>query len=152
MALAWTEDLTTGIDVIDHQHLRIVDYINRLEEAILMQDRCFVGSVLGELMDYTLSHLAFEEALQEEAGYTMAKQHKAVHDGFVKRIEKYLQKYEAGEDIATKVHGTLLTWLVHHIKRDDMAYVPVVKANSAKRLRDKKGNTWLDQLLGRLFR
>jgi len=34
MAIEWTNDLNTGIDVIDSQHKRIVDYINELERAI----------------------------------------------------------------------------------------------------------------------
>jgi hypothetical protein len=33
MTIRWTTDLNTGIDVIDKQHMRIVDYINDLEKA-----------------------------------------------------------------------------------------------------------------------
>mgnify|MGYP000449754985 CR=1 FL=1 len=29
-AIVWTQDLNTGIDVLDNQHKRIVDYINQL--------------------------------------------------------------------------------------------------------------------------
>lgn len=75
MAILWTDDLNTGIDVIDRQHRRIVDYINDLELAKAKQDREAVGKVLDELVDYTLSHFAFEESLQEEAGYKYCKPH-----------------------------------------------------------------------------
>ena len=68
MTIVWTKDLNTGIDVIDEQHKSIADYINNLERAIKQQDRTAVGQVLDELVDYTLSHFAFEESLQEEAG------------------------------------------------------------------------------------
>ena len=33
MALIWTNDWNIGIDIIDEQHKRIVDYINALENA-----------------------------------------------------------------------------------------------------------------------
>ena len=65
MAIKWTNDLNTEIDVIDKQHRRIVDYINDLESAHGKQDRELVRQVLDDLVDYTMSHFAFEENLQE---------------------------------------------------------------------------------------
>jgi hemerythrin len=41
------------------------------------------------LADYTISHLAFEEALLEKVRYSHLKPHKGVHEMFVKRLEKY---------------------------------------------------------------
>lgn len=155
MAIAWTSDLNTGIDVIDNQHKRIVDYINQLEGATNQQNRDSVGQVLDELVDYTLSHFAFEESLQEEAGYKFAAPHKAVHQIFVKRIAKYQERHNAGEDVATQLYGMLETWLVHHIKRDDMAYVRDVKisidgaAESGKAGREEG---WLGRSLKKFFK
>jgi hemerythrin len=152
MAIEWTNDLDTGIDVIDTQHKRIVDYINELERAIKQHNRISVGKVLDELVDYTMSHFAFEENLQEEAGYQLAKPHKAVHDLFAKRIATYRQRHNAGEEVAEQLLGMLGTWLVHHIKRDDMAYVSVLKANIIKIVQDKKEGSWLNRSLGRFFK
>ena len=59
--LDWTSDLETGIQVIDKQHQRIVEYINKLHHAQQHHSREEVGNVLAELVDYTLSHFAFEE-------------------------------------------------------------------------------------------
>ena len=39
MPIIWDSKLDTGIDVIDHQHKRIVDYINDLEIAKLKGDK-----------------------------------------------------------------------------------------------------------------
>ena len=152
MALVWTDDMNTGIGAIDSQHQRIVGYINQLGNAIELQNRLVVGQVLEELVDYTLSHFAFEESLQEEAGYALAKPHKAVHDMFIKRIAKYQERHNAGEDIATQLHGMLCTWLVHHIKRDDMAYVSDVQANIANIVRDKTERGWISRALGKFFK
>jgi len=146
MDVLWTSDLDTGIEVIDNQHKRIVDYINQLGVAIQQRNQLSVGLVLDDLVDYTVSHFAFEESLQEEAGYELATLHKAVHDRFIKRIAKYQERHNAGEDIARELHGMLSTWLLHHIKRDDMAYVAEVKANILGIISDrekKEDSGWL---------
>ena len=152
MAIVWTNDLNTGIDVIDEQHKSIADYINKLERAIQLQDRNTVGRVLDELVDYTLSHFAFEESLQEEAGYKFSKPHKAVHDVLAKRVASYQQRHNAGEDIAGQLHVMLCTWLVHHIKRDDMAYVSEVKASIMNIVKDRNEGGWISRSLHRFFK
>ena len=152
MTIAWTPDLNTGIDVIDDQHMRIVDYINHLETANRQNDRHTIGQVLNELVDYTLSHFAFEESLQEDAGYRFAKPHKAIHDLFVRRVAKYQERYAGGEDVAEQLHGMLTTWLIHHIKRDDASYVADVKTSIASLVEDKKETGWLSRALGRFFK
>lgn len=152
MAIVWTNDLNTGIDVIDEQHKSIADYINKLERAIQQHDRTTVGRVLDELVDYTLSHFAFEESLQAEAGYKFSKPHKAVHDMLAKRVASYQQRHNAGEDIADQLHAMLCTWLVHHIKRDDMAYVSEVKASIMNIVKDKNEGGWISRSLLRFFK
>ena len=152
MTIAWTNDLSTGIEVIDNQHKRIVDYINELEKAISLQNQLTGGHVLNELVEDTLSHFAFEQSLQEEAGYKFSKPHKAMHDIFVKRIAAFQDRHKAGEDIAEQLHCMLGTWLVHHIKRDDMAYVADVNASINHTVGDKKTGGWLHNALGQFFK
>jgi hemerythrin len=129
MVIAWTNDLNTGIDVIDKQHRRIVDYINNLEIAHTNQDKLIIGQVLDDLVDYTLSHFAFEESLQEEADYKFCKPHKKVHELFVRRVNEYVERFKLGDDVTAEIHKLLSNWLINHIKRDDADYVSAVKAN-----------------------
>lgn len=150
-AILWSADLNTGIDVIDDQHKQLLDYINELGEALRTRSHQAVGAVLDELVDYTMSHFAFEESLQEEAGYPFAKPHKAVHDVFVKRVAKYQERHNAGEDVAQQLHSMLSTWLIHHIKRDDMAYVTAVKGSIHQIVENKKEGNWLSRSLGKFF-
>lgn len=152
MAVLWTTDLNTEIDIIDEQHKRIVDYINELELAKQRQDAVAVGRVLDELVDYTLSHFAFEESLQSEAGYEFATPHKATHEMFIKRIGTYQERHKAGEDIAEQLYTMLGTWLIHHIKRDDMAYVSAVRESMERIIENKKEGGWLSRSLGKFFR
>jgi len=127
--LSWTPDLSVGIDVIDHQHKRIVQYINQLHQARLKQEREAVGQVIDGLVDYTLSHFSFEEAMLEEAGYSMLPVHKKVHKLFDRRISEYQQRFALGGDVATEMQGTLVKWLINHIKIEDMDYSAKVRAS-----------------------
>jgi len=138
MALAWTNDLDTGIDIIDHQHRQIVDFINQLEEAKSGNDKAKIKEIVDACVDYTLSHFAFEESLQEEAGYQYCKPHKKVHELFTRKVAEYQQRVSLGDDVADELHGMLARWLINHIKRDDADYVGAVKANMISFIKDKE--------------
>jgi len=137
MPVVWTDDLQTGIDAIDQQHMQIVDCINDLEAAAAEDDELVVGEVLARLMEYTRSHFAFEEALQLQAEYKLAEPHKSIHDRFVKRLRTYQKRFRSGEDIIGQLRDMLTTWLLHHIKRDDRAYVADVDAYLLRLVRER---------------
>ena len=122
--LVWQAELDTGIDVIDQQHHRIVALINQLAEATTRDDQ---AAVLEELVDYTLSHFAFEEELMEESGYTFGPAHKRVHEMFVRRVSEYRMRFDAGEDITGELKGMLARWLFNHIRGDDKSYARHVR-------------------------
>lgn len=143
--------MNTGIDVIDDQHKRIVDYINQLEEAISRKDSRAVGLVMDALANYCVAHFGFEESLQEKAGYALAQPHKVVHETFSKRLARYRERHNAGEDVAKPLYDMLVAWLLHHIKRDDMAYVPVVKGGIDRMSRDKNDADWLSRSVKGFF-
>lgn len=128
--LIWSNDLNTGISVIDNQHKRIVDYINELDVARnSAHKREELSRVIDETVDYTLSHFAFEESLQEEAHYPFAKAHKRVHELFTKKVAELQHRFSLGEDVSEELHKMLFTWLFNHIKRDDADYVEAVVKN-----------------------
>jgi len=87
--LAWDHELDTKIPVIDNQHRRIVEYINELHDAVSTGDRNLVGEVLEQLVDYTLSHFAFEEELMEQSGYGFISAHRKVHQMFTRKIADF---------------------------------------------------------------
>lgn len=145
--LKWTSDLNTGIDVIDSQHRRIVDYINALYDASQEQNRDEISNVLEELVDYTLSHFAFEEQMQEEAGYPFVKAHQKVHQLFARRVGEFQERFAKGEDISDQLLALLRTWLINHIRRDDADYVQVVKENVLQ-VEVKPEKKWWSKLFG----
>ncbi len=57
--MKWVPQYNTGIDVIDDQHKRILDYINEIVEISDGTDRARVKQILDNIIDYTQSRLAF---------------------------------------------------------------------------------------------
>ena len=152
--LEWTPELSVGIEVIDAQHKRIVEYINLLHEARLRRDREAIARVIEELVDYTLSHFSFEESMMEEAKYRFLAPHKKVHELFVRRVSEYQQRFKMGEDVETvaaDMQNTLVTWLMNHIKREDMDYGPTVRASLGEdklKHASAKKSGWLERFFG----
>jgi hemerythrin len=139
MSIEWTNEMTSGIDVIDHQNRQFINYLNDLEE-IDERNSTAVLKVINDLINYTISHFSYEENLQNEAGYRFAVAHKKVHDEFVKRIIQYKDRQESGELIAKELHKMLCTWLTRHIQRDDRDYVIIVRESMAKKFTNR--NSW----------
>ncbi len=147
--IQWSPTLETGIDVIDQQHKRIVDYINALRIAQGKGDRGAVAKTIDDVIDYTQSHFGFEEALMEDAGYPLLNAHKRVHELFIRRVAVLNQRFKSGEDIAQDLHNVLARWLITHIQTEDRHYVGAVKEKMVGVVADpnrRKG------LLARFFR
>ncbi len=144
----WSSELDTGIEIIDKQHRRIVDYIIALDD-VPSGDREEVGRVLGELVDYTLSHFTFEEDLMEESGYRFVNAHKKVHELFVRRVSGYIERFKIGEDITAELLVTLKTWLINHIKNDDNDYADTVIKNMGGS--EDKPEGWIKRSLKKIF-
>ncbi len=145
----------TGIDAVDTQHQRIVDMVNQLNMVRkanykdAMQKNKAVGDVIAEMIDYTLSHFAFEEELMENAEYMFYKAHKRIHNLFVQRAMEYKERFVSGEDIADELYDTLTRWLFNHIRNDDKAYAQAVKMSLKKLGRSKYG--WLGRMIKKFF-
>ena len=139
MRIAWSKNFNLGIDVIDAQHMRIMGYINDLDDAIQMPElfkKERVIRVLGDLTDYTESHFSFEEAMLEDAGFPSLMTHKQLHKLFIQRLNSYIERFKTGEDITGELRGTLARWLLNHIKVQDGSYVKYIKAPPRPEPRD----------------
>lgn len=152
-AMTWSEDLSVGIEVIDSQHKRIVDYINQLQEAHTKGDKHLLTGVLDELIDYTQSHFGFEETVLEDAGYPFLKAHKRVHELFIRRIGQFQQRHQAGENVSQELSEILVSWLINHIKREDSDYSATVRRHLGKTaIEPPRQGGWLAGTLRRFFK
>lgn len=154
----WEAKYSVDIEVIDHQHKRLIEYINELSMASAyrsFENRQRVQDVLVKLVDYTISHFSFEEELMEEAGYPMLAPHIKVHEAFVNRVAFFKQRFEDGEDISKQLTMDLQMWLVNHIQQDDADYKDIVKKALLKKNISPndiaKKDKWLSSLVKKFF-
>ena len=126
--LHWVPELDTGIAEIDVQHKRIVAYINTLHELQGSPDRAALADVIAEMVDYTISHFAFEESMMENAGYLFSGPHKKVHELFTRKVAEMQSRFDGGEDVTGELHGMLSRWLFNHIRNEDHGYIDSVHA------------------------
>lgn len=160
MTIVWDSKLDTGIEVIDAQHKRIVEYINDLEIAKKKLDKKMVNDIIEQLIDYTQSHFGFEEEMLEQAGYKFLKPHKKVHELFIRRVTDITMRSAKGEDIADELHSMLTKWLLNHIANEDRDYAEAVKqmtgvdhhATAPSAIEKQPSPGFLSGLLGRFFR
>lgn len=149
-SIHWNADLEIGIGVIDGQHRRIVDYINALHAIGDHGDRTVVGAVLRDLVDYTYSHFAFEEALMEEAEYPDLAVHQETHRAFRGRVDGLQRRFDTGDEVVGELAQLLKTWLLGHIAEDDRSYADLVREKLPRIEHRQRGN-WLDSALRRFF-
>ncbi|TVZ38296.1 hemerythrin [Alteromonadaceae bacterium 2753L.S.0a.02] len=150
--ITWSQEYEIGIPVIDRQHQRIIEYINQVE--LLKEaagDREKTAEILTLLVDYTLSHFEFEEALMEQARYASLEEHQVTHKAFIDQIENLHTRFKNGEDIANTLAQVLMNWLLDHIKEDDSSYAACVKENILGQAPENHRN-WVQQATKRYFR
>ncbi len=143
---SWDSSLSVGIEVIDEQHRRIVDYMNDLDTAHFEKNREKVSEVLLGLVDYTETHFVFEEDLMDKSGYPLSDTHKEVHKTFIAHINEFVEQHESGKDITRKLMSELQIWLTNHINYDDKDFAPYVKKSLSK------NQGWISRTVGKLFR
>lgn len=120
----WNPSFSVGVKLLDEQHIRIVDMINRLisdREATVRSE--IVSELLGGLTQYTTDHFRAEEQLLEEYGYPDLAHQKEEHKAARIKIVALCQATISHEE---SVPAELLTfmrdWWVNHILETDMKY------------------------------
>jgi len=146
----WNSDLEIGINVIDGQHKRIIEYINKLIDMKGDYQKDKIAELINALIDYTYSHFAFEEALMEEAGYEYLNVHQRTHEAFTSKITQLHEMFSEGEDVGKEIGELLQTWLLNHIAEDDQSYAPIVK-DKLSVIQKKDSGNWIKSTIGRIF-
>ena len=120
----WREAYSVAIPQIDQQHKQLIKLINDMHAAMLAGNgRTTVAGILNELVRYTESHFAAEEALLRERGYSRLAAHQAEHRRLFGQVRELQEKSVAGTFTASmEVMKFLKDWLANHILSNDLAY------------------------------
>ena len=124
MAFTWTKDLETGNAQIDTEHKELIQAINNLLEACSAgKGRAEVTKTVDFLAQYTRTHFAHEQVLQQKYKYPDFPNHKVLHEGFIQVVDGIaarLKKEGATIQLVGEVNMQVGNWLINHIKREDV--------------------------------
>ena len=125
----WNDQLTTGIEIIDAQHKKLVSLVNELHEAMRNRKaKEVVAPILRELGDYTNYHFSVEEKAFEKYEYPQKAEHEKLHADLIAQLSELMQKHAKGElAISIEMLDFLTQWVPDHIMKEDMKYVPFLK-------------------------
>lgn len=129
--IEFTDDYRTGVETIDYEHEKLVNYLNNIINATKMGDagRLLIEINLDELISYTGFHFKNEEALMEKFGFPDLANHKIAHEKLKKMALDYKKRFDEGHEITSDLVLFLQNWLILHIKGTDRKYIPLFKKN-----------------------
>ena len=119
--MPWREEWELGIEEIDQQHKKIVEYVNQF--GLCMYNHKEMVNTLTNLLACTREHFRFEEQLQTLVGFDHADTHQATHGIFEQQIKLYCRRANNGENICKPLAKLLSSWLISHIGCEDRQYV-----------------------------
>ncbi len=116
-----------GIKMIDEQHNQLFTYADEAYELLNDEftpdkyDR--IDILLEKLYDYTVKHLADEEAYMESIHYNKLFTQKVQHQAFIEKLDEFMESHnkeeENQDEQIMKILTYLTEWLVNHILHVD---------------------------------
>ncbi|HUM95888.1 MAG TPA: bacteriohemerythrin [Candidatus Competibacter sp.] len=145
--LAWSEELSVGIQEIDEQHKILAGLTNCLfNEAILNKaDPAIVESILNELMQYTQIHFSVEESLFRIFNYPEADSHQQHHTELKKEVFEIKEKFLNGDSVDLELMHLLREWLTKHIMIEDKQYTQFFLSKGLK-ANWPKSRSWIGKI------
>jgi hemerythrin len=121
---AWDQSCSVNVPEFDRHHQHLYTLVNRLHEAMLAgQAKTTTSGILDELISYTQSHFAAEEAFMTARAFPGLAQHKAEHAALTGQVLDFRERYRSGTaPITLELMHFLRDWLVNHIQRSDKLY------------------------------
>ena len=129
--LEFSAGMQLGIDLIDRQHGRFFEIMNRMIAAdVDHENRDLINDVIGELADYVSDHFRCEEDLMEQFDYPDLMAHQRQHVQFAAMVEGFHRKYSQGEiGLEDEMLRSLTEWFIGHIRHEDPKYVALFREN-----------------------
>lgn len=136
--LSLTDEMLTGIDVIDDQHRAWLEHFSEVMTAA----RCGgpatnVARALGFLVSYTIEHFSTEEKCMVENNYPGYQTHREEHAKLIKSLSAVLDGYEqhgAIRMVTDSLEVFLEEWLNNHIQTVDKGLARFLRNNGITEL------------------
>jgi hemerythrin len=132
--LSLTKDMETGVEKIDTQHRELISRINKLlEVGGSSASHEEIEKTIDYLGDYVVKHFSDEEELHIKSKYPRQPEHKKLHTSFIDDFAKLKAEYEKNGnsmEFTMKLNNILVTWIIKHIKGEDVEYGKYYKAQA----------------------
>jgi len=121
--LEWSEELATGLDIVDNQHKGLINFINDLTNNIDLDHKKelkYFNSVKDEITNYIIEHFSTEENIMElnNINKRFLDQHRYEHSTFIKKIGGIIETSEINFSLDDVVFF-LIEWVINHINQTD---------------------------------
>ena len=120
----WKPDYETGVAEVDHDHKRLFEGINKLEELVQTgRGSASIPAVIDFLERYANEHFAREEAWMERVKCPLAAANLAAHAQFRQTFAKAKERLKnpgSAALVSHQVHKELSDWLTNHILKIDI--------------------------------
>lgn len=122
--MQWNDDLSVGVQVLDQEHKNLLDFINRLNNALQIGDtKKTMEDILGGLIKYIDIHFTHEEAMMRENGYPHYDSHRKEHIDLTSQVVDFHRRLQQGKSsFSLELMHFLRDWLLNHIQKRDKAY------------------------------
>ncbi|MBL9027043.1 MAG: bacteriohemerythrin [Myxococcales bacterium] len=124
--LEWDDSLSVGVTALDDQHKQLFELLDELQQATT-EDReaALRQEIVGDLVEYTKIHFAFEETMLSRNGFPELEPHRAAHSKLAEQVDVYARAADAGAGpLGADLYFFLRTWLNGHIRGSDRRYGP----------------------------
>ena len=121
----WSEKFSVGVRELDQQHKQLIKLLNRLisTQGTINTHSETVSDTLVAMTRYAQAHFKAEERLMEAYGFPGLEEQKRQHRKFRKKTVDFCTATTQGFDqVPEAMLEYLVSWLIHHILEDDMAY------------------------------
>ncbi|MFO7821039.1 MAG: hemerythrin domain-containing protein [Lentisphaeria bacterium] len=120
------EAVKTNITLIDHQHEKYFDAVDKLMEQCRKKypDMEIVAQILQQTHEYAVDNFDTEEYLMELEGYPDSEEHTEKHNQFKARLDAFTRQLQTEKlnirDTSKHLQALLIGWFNNQIKEDDM--------------------------------
>lgn len=127
----WDAKLSTGVRLLDEQHVALFDCLQYLERATAQKAMLATFHAMEQLSRYVKDHFSAEEHLMKINRYPGLAEHVKEHRQFCDKLFE-LRKTYLDHDISLDLIDFLRAWLEQHVAQTDMAYVPYLDAGQSR--------------------
>lgn len=122
----WDHSFSVNISAMDDDHIRLVQKLHTLYDAISVgRGKDVISPLIDNLQNYASTHFSREENYLQEKNHPDIDHQISQHKLFLERVDHFKTHVEEeNRPIAISLITFLNQWVLNHISKLDMNYKP----------------------------